>query len=140
MSGLIHSEDVREVTAMRRLYRRLARTSDHLANVAERFWYAVLKASEQRQGARSRLARCLRQVLLPTRRWSSQATSTSARDRLAPVGAVARVLLRTTAEALMHDAACPIRGAPRPVDLPGLGGARGGGRPLPEWSRPTYGR
>ena len=45
MSALIDVEDVREVTAKRELYRRLVRTSDHLANVAERVWYAVLKAS-----------------------------------------------------------------------------------------------
>jgi len=45
MSALINVEDVREVTAKRELYRRLVRTSDHLANVAERVWYAVLKAS-----------------------------------------------------------------------------------------------
>jgi len=44
MSALIDVEDVREVTAKRELYRRLVRTSDHLANVAERVWYAVLKA------------------------------------------------------------------------------------------------
>jgi uncharacterized protein len=45
MSALIDVEDVREVTAKRELYRRLVRTSDHLAGVAERIWYAVLKAS-----------------------------------------------------------------------------------------------
>ena len=45
MSALIDVEDVREVTAKRELYRRLVRTSDHLASVAERVWYAVLKAS-----------------------------------------------------------------------------------------------
>jgi hypothetical protein len=45
MSALIDVDDVREVTAKRELYRRLVRTSDHLANVAERVWYAVLKAS-----------------------------------------------------------------------------------------------
>ena len=44
MSALIDVEDLREVTAKRELYRRLVRTSDHLANVAERVWYAVLKA------------------------------------------------------------------------------------------------
>jgi hypothetical protein len=38
MSGLIDVEDVREVTAKRRLYRRLACTSDQLATVAERAW------------------------------------------------------------------------------------------------------
>jgi phosphate uptake regulator len=45
MSALIDVDDVREVTAKRELYRRLVRTGDHLANVAERVWYAVLKAS-----------------------------------------------------------------------------------------------
>jgi hypothetical protein len=45
MSALIDVEDVREVTAKRELYRRLVRTSDHLAAVAERVWYAVLKGS-----------------------------------------------------------------------------------------------
>ncbi len=45
MSALIEVEDMREVTAKRELYRRLVRTSDHLAAVAERVWYAVLKAS-----------------------------------------------------------------------------------------------
>ena len=45
MSALIDVEDVREVTAKRELYRRLVRTSDHVALVAERVWYAVLKAS-----------------------------------------------------------------------------------------------
>jgi selenocysteine lyase/cysteine desulfurase len=45
MSALIDVEDVHEVTAKRELYRRLVRTSDHLANVAERVWYALLKAS-----------------------------------------------------------------------------------------------
>jgi uncharacterized protein len=45
MSALIDVENMREVTAKRELYRRLVRTSDHLASVAERVWYAVLKAS-----------------------------------------------------------------------------------------------
>ena len=45
MSALIDVEDLREVTAKRELYRRLVRTSDHLASVAERVWYAVLKAT-----------------------------------------------------------------------------------------------
>lgn len=45
MSALVDAQDVREVTAKRELYRRLVRTSDHLAEVAERVWYAVLKVS-----------------------------------------------------------------------------------------------
>jgi hypothetical protein len=45
MSALIDADDVREVTARRGLYRRLVRTSGHLASVAERVWYSVLKAS-----------------------------------------------------------------------------------------------
>lgn len=45
MSDLIDVEDVREVTAKRELYRRLVRTSNRLAAVAERVWYSVLKAS-----------------------------------------------------------------------------------------------
>lgn len=43
MSGLLQLEDMREVTAKRELYRRLVRASDHLDEVAERVWYAVLK-------------------------------------------------------------------------------------------------
>jgi uncharacterized protein Yka (UPF0111/DUF47 family) len=43
MSALVAVEDVREVTAKRELYRRLARTSDDLREVAEHVWYAVLK-------------------------------------------------------------------------------------------------
>ena len=45
MSALSDVEDVREVTAKRELYRRLARTSEQLGHVAERVWYAVLKVS-----------------------------------------------------------------------------------------------
>lgn len=45
MSGLIDSEELREVAAKRELYRRMVRTADHLAAVAERVWYAVLKTS-----------------------------------------------------------------------------------------------
>ncbi len=45
MSALVDVRDVREVTAKRELYRRLVRASDHLAEVAERVWYAVLKVS-----------------------------------------------------------------------------------------------
>ncbi len=45
MSGLIVVNDLREVAAKRELYRRLARTSDDLREVAERVWHAVLKQS-----------------------------------------------------------------------------------------------
>lgn len=45
MSGLVAVDDLREVAAKRELYRRLARTSDDLREVAERVWYAVLKQS-----------------------------------------------------------------------------------------------
>jgi uncharacterized protein Yka (UPF0111/DUF47 family) len=43
MSALVTHDDVREVAAKRELYRRLARTSDDLREVAERVWYSVLK-------------------------------------------------------------------------------------------------
>jgi uncharacterized protein Yka (UPF0111/DUF47 family) len=43
MSALIDVEDIREITARRELYRRLARTGDELVRVAERIWYSVLK-------------------------------------------------------------------------------------------------
>lgn len=43
MSALIENEDLREVTARREIYRRLARTGDELVRVAERVWYSVLK-------------------------------------------------------------------------------------------------
>jgi uncharacterized protein Yka (UPF0111/DUF47 family) len=45
MSALITVDDLREVAARRELYRRLARTSDDLREVAERVWYCVLKRS-----------------------------------------------------------------------------------------------
>jgi uncharacterized protein len=45
MSALIAVGDLREVAAKRELYRRLARTSDDLRDVAERVWYSVLKES-----------------------------------------------------------------------------------------------
>jgi uncharacterized protein Yka (UPF0111/DUF47 family) len=45
MSALLDVEDLHAVTARRELYRRLARTGDELARVAERVWYAVLKLS-----------------------------------------------------------------------------------------------
>jgi uncharacterized protein Yka (UPF0111/DUF47 family) len=43
MSALIAVDDLREVAAKRELYRRLARASDDLREVAERVWYSVLK-------------------------------------------------------------------------------------------------
>jgi uncharacterized protein Yka (UPF0111/DUF47 family) len=43
MSALVDVEDFREIAARRELYRRLARTGDELAGVAERVWYSVLK-------------------------------------------------------------------------------------------------
>ncbi len=43
MSDLVASDDPREVAAKRELYRRLARTSDELREVAERVWYSLLK-------------------------------------------------------------------------------------------------
>lgn len=45
MSALVGVDNLREVAARRELYRRLARTSDRLVEVAERVWYAVLKQS-----------------------------------------------------------------------------------------------
>ena len=45
MSALVAVDDLREVAARRELYRRLARTSDVLREVAERVWYSVLKES-----------------------------------------------------------------------------------------------
>ena len=45
MSSLVAVDDLREVAARRELYRRLARTSDDLREVAERVWYSVLKQS-----------------------------------------------------------------------------------------------
>jgi len=43
MSALIDVDDLRLVAARRELYRRLARASDELVQVAERVWYSVLK-------------------------------------------------------------------------------------------------
>ena len=43
MTALLAVDDLREVSARRELYRRLARTSDDLREVAERVWYSVLK-------------------------------------------------------------------------------------------------
>jgi uncharacterized protein Yka (UPF0111/DUF47 family) len=45
MSDLIENPDLREVSARRELYRRLARIGDELVLVAERVWYSVLKES-----------------------------------------------------------------------------------------------
>jgi uncharacterized protein len=45
MSSLVAVHNLREVAAKRELYRRLARTSDDLREVAERVWYSVLKES-----------------------------------------------------------------------------------------------
>ena len=45
MSALIVDDDLREVAAKRELYRRFARMSDDLREVAERVWYSVLKES-----------------------------------------------------------------------------------------------
>ena len=45
MSALIENPDLREVSARRELYRRLARGGDELVLVAERVWYSVLKES-----------------------------------------------------------------------------------------------
>lgn len=45
MSALLEEAYLYEVAARRELYRRLARTSDGLTDVAERVWYSVLKES-----------------------------------------------------------------------------------------------
>jgi len=45
MLGLAELADLHEVAARRELYRRLARASDGLVDVAERVWYSVLKES-----------------------------------------------------------------------------------------------
>ena len=45
MSALLLSDDLDEVTARRELYRRMVRISDHLAGVAQRVWYSLLKES-----------------------------------------------------------------------------------------------
>jgi hypothetical protein len=45
MSALVEVQNPDELTARRELYRRLARTGDELARVAERIWYSVLKES-----------------------------------------------------------------------------------------------
>jgi uncharacterized protein Yka (UPF0111/DUF47 family) len=43
MSALVTADDLRELAAKRELYRRFARMSDDLREVAERVWYSVLK-------------------------------------------------------------------------------------------------
>lgn len=43
MSALLQVHDLREVMARREVYRRLSRIGDHVHNVAERVWYAVMK-------------------------------------------------------------------------------------------------
>lgn len=45
ISALAEVQDPHELAARRELYRRLARTGDELARVAERVWYSVLKES-----------------------------------------------------------------------------------------------
>jgi cell fate (sporulation/competence/biofilm development) regulator YlbF (YheA/YmcA/DUF963 family) len=45
MSALIENPDLREVSARRELYRRLARGGNELVLVAERVWYSVIKES-----------------------------------------------------------------------------------------------
>jgi uncharacterized protein Yka (UPF0111/DUF47 family) len=45
MSALIGVDDIHEVAARRELYRRLARASENLVDVAERVWYSILKES-----------------------------------------------------------------------------------------------
>jgi hypothetical protein len=45
MSALVEVQDQHELAARRELYRRLARSDDELAGVAERIWYSVLKES-----------------------------------------------------------------------------------------------
>lgn len=44
MSALLDEDDLREVMARRELYRRYARTADAVEAVADRIWYAVVKA------------------------------------------------------------------------------------------------
>lgn len=45
MSELLEEEDLKQVTASREMYRRFIRVGDHLATVAERVWYTVVKES-----------------------------------------------------------------------------------------------
>lgn len=44
MSAVLAESDLREVMGRRELYRRMVRLGDHLDAVAERVWYAVVKA------------------------------------------------------------------------------------------------
>jgi uncharacterized protein Yka (UPF0111/DUF47 family) len=44
MSNLLASDDLREVTGRRELYRRYSRAADAAEAVAERIWYAVVKS------------------------------------------------------------------------------------------------
>ena len=43
MAALLDLDDLREVTARRELYRRVARMGEVVVEVAERIWYAVVK-------------------------------------------------------------------------------------------------
>lgn len=43
MAALLELEDVRELTARRELYRRMARIGEQVVEVGERVWYAVVK-------------------------------------------------------------------------------------------------
>jgi uncharacterized protein Yka (UPF0111/DUF47 family) len=43
MAGLLEDSDVRRVTGMRELYRRISRLGDLVVDVAERVWYALVK-------------------------------------------------------------------------------------------------
>jgi uncharacterized protein Yka (UPF0111/DUF47 family) len=43
MAALLDVDDLREVTARRELYRRLARIGEEVVDVGERVWYAVVK-------------------------------------------------------------------------------------------------
>jgi uncharacterized protein Yka (UPF0111/DUF47 family) len=45
MAELLAVDDLREVMSRRELYRRLSRISEQISDVAERFWYAVVKES-----------------------------------------------------------------------------------------------
>lgn len=45
MADLLSVDDLREVTSRRELYRRFSRISEQVSDVAERFWYAVIKES-----------------------------------------------------------------------------------------------
>jgi uncharacterized protein Yka (UPF0111/DUF47 family) len=43
MASLLEVDDLREVTARRELYRRMARIGETVVDVAERVWYAIVK-------------------------------------------------------------------------------------------------